>query len=303
MRQRDEMRKALAVIQRGGGVLNARVFTKIWLALFGVYPWSGVPSLPPELVVLSVLDALQSLRFRVLGARNGRAADDRRFEAPGARARRGRQRDRCSGDEGASCTTFRGNRHWLMYVERLQKLYERLPVQPFREAACERVARWVVERQEADGSWGGIQPPWVYSLIALNIMGYSLDHPVMRKGLDGMRRFTIADPGDWRFQACMSPVWDTAWAVRVLALAGFSPSHPAMQRAVRWMLREQIPDDAPGDWRMKCKEVRGNGWAFEFDNDAYPDIDDTTIVVLALLEGGERDIVADSVERAHSLDA
>ncbi|MGA7355413.1 MAG: prenyltransferase/squalene oxidase repeat-containing protein, partial [Candidatus Cybelea sp.] len=93
-------------------------------------------------------------------------------------------------------------------------------------------------------------------------------------------------------------VWDTAWAVRALALAGFEPSHPAMRRAIGWLVREQIPDDAPGDWRMKCSEKRGNGWAFEFDNDAYPDIDDTTIVVLALLEGGERDNVASAVERA-----
>jgi squalene-hopene/tetraprenyl-beta-curcumene cyclase len=96
----------------------------------------------------------------------------------------------------------------------------------------------------------------------------------------------------------MSPVWDTAWAVRALALAGFDRAHPAMQRATQWLLQEQIPDDAPGDWRVKCSETGGNGWAFEFDNDVYPDIDDTTIVVLALLEGGDRAKVAASVERA-----
>jgi squalene-hopene/tetraprenyl-beta-curcumene cyclase len=120
----------------------------------------------------------------------------------------------------------------------------------------------------------------------------------MRKGIEGMKRFTIDDAQGWRFLACMSPVWDTAWAVRVLAVAGFDAAHPAMQRAVDWMLREQIPDDAPGDWRMKAPAAQGNGWAFEFDNDAYPDIDDTTIVVMALLEGGDRAAVASSVERA-----
>jgi squalene-hopene/tetraprenyl-beta-curcumene cyclase len=120
----------------------------------------------------------------------------------------------------------------------------------------------------------------------------------MRKGLEGMRRFTIDDANGWRFLACMSPVWDTAWAVRALALAGLEPSHPALRRAVGWILREQIPDDAPGDWRMKCSEKQGNGWAFEFDNDAYPDIDDTAVVVLALLEGGDRDAVATACERA-----
>jgi squalene-hopene/tetraprenyl-beta-curcumene cyclase len=293
----DAMRRALEVIHRGGGATNARVFTKIWLALFGVYPWSGVPSLPPEIVdfplwmpfnlydfacwargTVAPLTIVVSKRpVRELGLGVGEI-----FVAATER----------------DATRVTGRRHWLMYVERLQKLYEKLPRQPRRERAQERMAQWVIERQEADGSWGGIQPPWVYSLIALNVMGYSLDHPVMRKGIEGMRRFIIDDAEGWRFQACMSPVWDTAWAVRALALAGLDASHPAMRRAVSWLLREQIPDDAPGDWRMKCAEKRGNGWAFEFDNDAYPDIDDTTIVVLALVEGGDRAAVAGACERA-----
>ena len=119
----------------------------------------------------------------------------------------------------------------MMVVEKAQKLYERLPFQPFRNRARRRVADWIVRRQEADGSWGGIQPPWVYSLIALDLMGYGLDHPVMRKGLAGVERFVIDDAQGWRFLACMSPVWDTAWAVRALALAGLPPGHPAMRRA------------------------------------------------------------------------
>jgi len=295
--QREEMRKALDVILRAGGVANARVFTKIWLALFGVYPWSGVPSVPPEIVyfplwvpfnlydfacwargtVAPLTIVLTKQPIRELGM------DVSEIIAPGT------QRE---------MRHVRGRRHWLLYAEKMLKLYGRIEKPPFRDKAMRRIAQWVVEHQEADGSWGGIQPPWVYSLIALDLMGYGLDHPVMRKGIDGMKRFSIDDAQGWRFLACMSPVWDTAWAVRVLALAGFEPSHPAMRRAVDWLLREQIPDDAPGDWRVKCKDGRGNGWAFEFDNDAYPDIDDTTIVVLALLEGGDRAAVASSVERA-----
>jgi squalene-hopene/tetraprenyl-beta-curcumene cyclase len=295
--ERDEMRKALDVILGQGGVVNARVFTKIWLALFGVYPWSGVPSVPPEIVFFPLWVPFNLYDFAcwargtvapltiVLARKPVRelGLDVNEIVAPGT------QRE---------MTRVRGRRHWLLYAEKLLKLYERFPKRPRREVAEHRVAQWVVERQEADGSWGGIQPPWVYSLIALDLMGYSLDHPVMRKGIEGMKRFTIDDAEGWRFLACMSPVWDTAWAVRVLALAGLEPSHPAMRRAVDWMLREQIPDDAPGDWRMKCDEKRGNGWAFEFDNDAYPDIDDTTIVVLSLLEGGDREKVASAVERA-----
>ena len=96
-------------------------------------------------------------------------------------------------------------------------------------------------------------PPWVYSLIALDLMGYGIDHPAMRKGVEGMKRFTIDDAQGWRFSACMSPVWDTAWAVRVLAMAGFDAAHAAMRAAVAWLLREQIPDNAPGDWRVKFR--------------------------------------------------
>jgi squalene-hopene/tetraprenyl-beta-curcumene cyclase len=299
---RDEMQSALAVITRAGGVANARVFTKIWLAIFGKYPWSGVPSLPPELVyfplwmpfnlydfacwargtVAPLTIVVSKKPVRDLGIEVGEIV------APGTETHLERVR----------------GRGWLMVVEKLQKLYERLPFQPFREAARRRIARWVVERQEADGSWGGIQPPWVYSLIALDLMGYGLDHAVMRKGIEGFKRFTIDDTdrasevGGWRFLACMSPVWDTAWAVRALSLAGLDRGHPRMQSATDWLLKEQISDDAPGDWRVKCAETGGNGWAFEFDNDVYPDIDDSTIVVLALLEGGDSKKVASAVERA-----
>jgi squalene-hopene/tetraprenyl-beta-curcumene cyclase len=300
--QRNEMRQALAVIHRLGGVAQARVFTKIWLAIFGKYPWKGVPSLPPEIVYFPLWMPFNVYDFAcwargtvapltiVVSKKPVRdlGVDVGEIVLPGS-----------EGD----LERVRG-RGWLMAVERLQKLYERLPWQPFRRDAQRRIARWVIERQEADGSWGGIQPPWVYSLIALDLMGYGLDHPVVRKGIEGFGRFTIDDGdlrtevGGWRFLACMSPVWDTAWAMRALALAGFERTDPAMARATQWLLQEQIPDDAPGDWRMKCAEKGGNGWAFEFDNDAYPDIDDTTIVVLALLEGGDPEGTRDSVERA-----
>jgi squalene-hopene/tetraprenyl-beta-curcumene cyclase len=295
--KRQEMKKALNVIQREGGVVNARVFTKIWLALFGVYPWSGVPSLPPELVFFPLWVPFNLYDF-ACWARGTVAPLTIVVSKKPVRPLGVDVREIIALGTEDAMKKVTGRRHWLLYVERLQKLYERLSKQPYREEAQKRIADWIVERQEADGSWGGIQPPWVYSLIALDLMGYGLDHPVMRKGIEGMRRFSLDDHEGWRFLACMSPVWDTAWAVRALAIAGFDETHPAMRRAVDWLLREQIPDDAPGDWRMKCAEKHGNGWAFEFDNDAYPDIDDTTIVVLSLLEGGNRAAVAPAVERA-----
>jgi squalene-hopene/tetraprenyl-beta-curcumene cyclase len=186
---------------------------------------------------------------------------------------------------------------FFWWTDKLLKLYDRLPWHPGRARARRLIVDWVVERQEADGGWGGIQPPWVYSLIALNLEGMSVDHPVMRRGLEGHRVFELDDESGWRFQACMSPVWDTGWAVLALRRAGIERDHPGMRRAVSWLLKEQIDHD--GDWQVRAgKEVPCGGWAFEFDNDIYPDIDDTAVVALALREGGHEAEVSAAVDRA-----
>jgi squalene-hopene/tetraprenyl-beta-curcumene cyclase len=292
----DDMRRALDVIRKLGGLADARVFTKIWMALFGKYPWDGVPTMPPEIVYfppwmpfnlydfscwargtvgpLCVVIAHRPVRD--LGVDIGEVINpgtaERMHDVPGT--------------------------GWLWWVDKALKAYESLPFKPGRAAANAKMIEWVVERQEADGSWGGIQPPWVYSLIALNLEGYAVDHPVMQKGLKGMERFAFCDETGWRFQACMSPVWDTAWAIRALYQAGLRADHPAMRKAVDWMLKEQIAADQWGDWQVRCKGVPNGGWAFEFDNDIYPDVDDTAVIVCSLLEGGEPSRVRSAIDRA-----
>src|SRR5207247_10824461 len=94
----------------------------------------------------------------------------------------------------------------LVRLDRLLRAYERRPLGWLRRLALERVERWIVHRQEADGSWGGIQPPWVYSLIGLSLSGYPLDHPVMKAGLEGIEGFTIDEDDHCRLEACQSPV-------------------------------------------------------------------------------------------------
>jgi len=174
-------------------------------------------------------------------------------------------------------------------LDRALHRYERhahraAPARAVRRAAMRRCAEWILARQEADGCWGGIQPPWVYSLIALRLLGYGLDHPVMRRGLAGLDRFTITeDTPDGpvrRMEACQSPVWDTVLAMIALADAGLPADHPALTRAADWLLAEEIT--GPGDWQVRRPALSPGGWAFEFDNDNYPDIDDTAEVVLAL---------------------
>jgi squalene-hopene/tetraprenyl-beta-curcumene cyclase len=141
-----------------------------------------------------------------------------------------------------------------------------------------------VRRQEADGCWGGIQPPLVYSIIALHLQGYPLDHPVMAAAMTGMEGFIVDDTRGRRVEACQSPVWDTALAVVALADAGVDRHHPAVVAGSRWLLGQEVR--VKGDWSQRRPRLEPGGWAFEFANDNYPDIDDTAEVVLAFRRAG-----------------
>ncbi|MBJ7595786.1 MAG: squalene--hopene cyclase [Candidatus Dormibacteraeota bacterium] len=292
---RPELSQARRAILEQGGVAHARVFTKIWLALFGAYPWEGVPSMPPELVWLPPRVPLNLYDFAcwargtiaplliVISRRPCRPLPFSLAELvlPGTEWRL--RRVEASGP--------------FAWADHLQKQYERLRIHPGRSAARRRLVKWIRARQEADGSWGGIQPPWVYSLIALHLEGMPLDHEVMRRGLTGLDRFAVEDDGGWRLQACMSPVWDTALAILALRRAGMPAHATPLRRAVEWLVDEQIVGG--GDWQVRCAPgTEGGGWAFEFDNDIYPDVDDTAVVVLALLEAEQTDEVRNAVARA-----
>jgi squalene-hopene/tetraprenyl-beta-curcumene cyclase len=142
----------------------------------------------------------------------------------------------------------------------------------------------VVERQELDGSWGGIQPPWVWSLVGLHALGYRLDHPVIERGLAGLETFLIDDDLGRRLEACQSPVWDTALAVIALLDAGVGRSDPAVVRACEWLVAQEVT--TRGDWTVRRPELATGGFPFEFANENYPDVDDTAVVVLALRRAG-----------------
>jgi squalene-hopene/tetraprenyl-beta-curcumene cyclase len=144
--------------------------------------------------------------------------------------------------------------------------------------------RWVRERQEADGSWGGIQPPWVWSLIMLAALGHGFEDETFARGLTGWNGFLIRDGDRLRPEACQSPIWDTALAVLALRAAGVRADDPRLQAAGQWLLDEEVT--VRGDWAIRRPELAAGGWAFEFENDLYPDVDDTAVVVLALRELG-----------------
>ena len=153
------------------------------------------------------------------------------------------------------------------------------PKRLIRGAALREAERWIVARQEADGSWGGIQPPMVYSTIALVVRGYPVDHPVVAAALSGLERFTLDDEAGRRIEACQSPIWDTALAAIALADAGAAQDDPSLQDALDWLLQKEVT--VVGDWAVRRPALAPGGWSFEFENVHYPDIDDTAEVVLA----------------------
>ncbi len=177
----EHMLAAATFVRERGGIEQARVFTHVWLALFGLWPWEQIPALPVEIVLLpqsvpfniydfacwarqtivalSVVRAYRPQHELPFGLEELRGSEP--WRAREARSRRGR---------------------WLALGDHVCQRYERRPLRWLRALALARAERWILARQEADGSWGGIQPPWVYSLMALHLRGYPIDHPVMRRG-------------------------------------------------------------------------------------------------------------------------
>jgi squalene-hopene/tetraprenyl-beta-curcumene cyclase len=291
----EHMLAAAEFIRGEGGLDGARVFTHLWLALFGLWSWDRVPALPPEAILLpswfplNVYDFACWARQTIVALSLVKA---HRPVRPLPFALQELQAER--GEEGTRDRRVPARRRarWLSTLDRALRAYERHPLPPLRRLALGRAERWIVRRQEADGSWGGIQPPWVYSLIALHLGGYALEHPVMRRGLEGLDAFMVEDEDDSRvvgapagasrrLEACQSPVWDTALAMIALSDAGVERHHPAMGRAARWLLAEEVT--VSGDWAVARPGLEPGGWAFEFANVNYPDVDDTAEVVLALL--------------------
>jgi squalene-hopene/tetraprenyl-beta-curcumene cyclase len=288
--EQEHMQAAAHFIREQGGIERARVFTHVWLALFGLWSWERVPALPPEIVLLPAWIPLNIYDFAcwarqtivalsiVMAHRPRRPLPFELSELRGVEPWR-----------PAPAISARGR--WLVRLDRVLRAYERHPLPPLRRLAMARAERWIVSRQEADGSWGGIQPPWVYSLMALHLNGYPLEHPLMRRGIQGLDGFMVEECDDplavgapagpsRRLEACQSPVWDTALTVVALGDAGVAADHPALVRAGEWLLDEEV--DMPGDWRTARPRLRPGGWAFEFANENYPDVDDTAEVVLAL---------------------
>ena len=274
--------RAREFIRSHGGISQARTFTRIWLALFGQWSWDDLPAMPPELMLLPPSAPLSIYRF-ASWARGTIVPllllmDDRPVRGVPQAARLDELRVGPAIPRPARDPIDRV----FFALDRALRLYGRLPIHPLRRRARKKAEEWILAHQEADGSWVGIQPPLVYSLMALRAVGHPLEHPALKRGLQGMhdRWMLRRSDGSLRVQACLSPVWDTGLGLLALVESGVDPQDAMVRKAAQWILKEEVR--VPGDWCVQVRGVEPSGWAFEFENDLYPDVDDTAVVLLAL---------------------
>lgn len=298
------MVRARESILKKGGLAKINTITKIWLALFGQYDWQDTPAIPVELMLLpdrsffNIYDFASWSRETIVALMvilekryTCKVPDYARIAElmPEGRAARFRpELDRFLGWEG-----------FFMNLDHLLKFTRKLPIKPGKAQAMKKAEQWIVDHQEADGSWGGIMLPWAYSLMALKALGRGMDDPVIRRGIQGLDGFIVEGESTMRLQPATSPVWDTAWALIALREAGISPDRDEIVRGAKWLLGEEVRRE--GDWQVRNRGVEPGGWAFEFENDIYPDIDDTAVVPRALLGvdvGADNDRCTEAIERA-----
>jgi len=289
-----------------GGIHRVKTYTKFYLALFGLYAWEGVASLPPELVLfpnwfpfniyamsawtraivipLSIIWACRPKIECPPHARLDELFPDERRHIP--------IRDTMAADGLVSWSTFFSRGDTL-----LKRFDERHGSTWLRAWGLRLAENWILERLRDSDGLGAIFPGLINTIMALTCLDYSPTDPLLREQLDHLEALERPAPGGLlRIEPCRSPTWDTALAMLSLAKSGFSRTHPALCRAARWLLAQEIR--RPGDWCVKNPAGPVGGWAFQFHNTFYPDVDDTAMVMLALRQADLNDEETIARERA-----
>lgn len=279
--------KAQQFIVAQGGVTQSRIFTKLNLALIGCYDWRGLPSLPPWVMLLPEIAPLSIVYEMSSWARESTVplivVLDKK---PVFRLQPAITLDELY-TEGRDRAVYELPRKgdWtdaFIFLDGAFKLAEQFNLTPLREEGLKAAERWILERQEPTGDWGGIIPPMVNALLMMKTLNYDLSDPAVQRGFEAIERFAVETDEIYWIQPCVSPVWDTALVVRALAESGVDRADPRLVKAGQWLLDKQILDY--GDWAVKNRTGQPGGWAFEFINNFYPDVDDTAVVIMALGE-------------------
>ena len=268
-----------------------RVFTKYWLALFGEWPWAHTPVIPPEIVFLPKWCPFNIYDFASWARATMMPITILCSRRPIKELPENLRLDELF-PEGRDKVDYRLQRKshkaisWdnlFMKLDHALHAYNRFPIKPFRESAIKLVLQWMLEHQDEDGAWGGIQPPWIYGILTMYVEGFSLDQINMSRAIDAFNLHWQVPRGEGiMLQASESPVWDTFLTMISLMDAGESPgTSPELLKALDYVLAKE--NRYHGDWSvMVGKHVEPGGWAFERANNYYPDIDDAAIAICAL---------------------
>jgi squalene-hopene/tetraprenyl-beta-curcumene cyclase len=277
-----------------GGVTECNTFTKIYLCFLGQYDWEAVPAIPPEIVLFP-----NWFWFNIYEI----SSWSRAILVPLSIAYAKKPFKKIPAEMGID-ELFIGGRHgrhlhlkwnpkkiswrnFFLVLNQIVHFCERFNIRPLRYLALKRAEQWMLERFEKSDGLGAIYPGILNSIIALRCLGYSTDDPQVIRALDEFEKLGIDEPGiaddsepTFRMAPCYSPVWDTAYAMFALGECGVSKYDPRLLKAADWVLTKEVR--CRGDWAVKVRNVLPGGWYFEFNNEFYPDVDDSAMVLLGL---------------------
>lgn len=286
------MQEARACILRLGGIPKMNTYAKLYLALLGQFPWRYLPTVPVEIMFMprwfffdiyevSSWSRAMLMPLAILNhykPTKHLPADMQLHELYPIGSEEsdlglGWQKPRFSWP------------NFFLVCDRLLKVMHSLPWKPWKRAALARAEAWMTKRMgEGSDGLAAIFPAMLNSMIALRTLRYSREHPLYVKAKNDFAGLFVDDPRDFRIQPCLSPVWDTAINLVALLESGLDPHDPKIEAAVAWLKSKEVR--TPGDWFVKNHHVPPSGWAFEFNNDYYPDTDDTMMVLAALARAG-----------------
>lgn len=301
------MRRARAAILAAGGIAKVNVFTRILMALFGVLSWRAVPMMPIEIMLLpmwfpfhlskvsywarTVIVPLLVLQQRRPRARNPRGVRlDELFTDPAVNVG---LKERAPQQHAGWFRTFCG-------IDAVLRVTDGLFPRGLRERATRVATAFVESHLNDEDGLGAIFPAMVNSVMMYDVLGFGPDHPqraIARRSVEKLLVVDMADDGEAYCQPCLSPVWDTSLAAHALLESGTPEATAAALRGAEWLRPLQILD-VVGDWAVRRPAVRPGGWAFQYRNDYYPDVDDTAVVALMMDRLSDRGDYTKAIARA-----
>ena len=278
--------KARETVHSLGGLEHTNSYVRFYLALVGAVGWELVPAIPPELMLLPNWFPLNI--YEMSSWTRGIVIPMAILSAlrPEFRLPEHARVDELFLDASQKAAAFSWSKQLVSWknlflaVDRGLKLYEKLPWKPLRNKALREAKQWMLEHMERTEGLAAIYPSMMNSIFALMALGHGPDDPLTFREIKEFSRFEIEEGDTIRLQPCVSPVWDTCIAMVALEEAGLAADDPALVKAADWLLTKQILGS--GDWQIKNKDAEPGGWAFEYRNDFYPDVDDTAFVLMAL---------------------